>query len=48
VKSFEIYKREALKNPRIRAEYEKLAPEFAVARALIGARIGRKLTIGLN
>jgi hypothetical protein len=39
VKSFEIYKREALKNPRVRAEYEKLAPEFAAAARLLLRRL---------
>jgi DNA-binding transcriptional regulator YiaG len=46
MKSFETYKRKALKNPSIRAEYEKLAPEFAVARTLIAARMSAKLTQG--
>jgi DNA-binding transcriptional regulator YiaG len=44
VRSFEAYKRKALKNPTIRAEYDRLAPEFAVARSLIAARLSAKLT----
>ena len=46
MRSFEAYKRKALKKPGIRAEYEKLAPEFAVARTLIAARTEAKLTQG--
>ena len=44
MKSFRPYKRKALKNPRIKAAYDRLAPEFALARALIGARAKAKLT----
>ena len=44
MKSFEPYRRVALKKPGIRAEYERLAPEFAVARSLIAARMRAKLT----
>ena len=46
MRSFETYKRKALANPRIRAEFERLAPEFAVARVLIAARMTAKLTQG--
>jgi DNA-binding XRE family transcriptional regulator len=46
VKSFEAYKRNALKKPAIRKEYERLAPEFALARTLIAARVSAKLTQG--
>jgi DNA-binding transcriptional regulator YiaG len=46
VRSFEAYKRKALKKPAIRAEYERLAPEFAVAKVLIAARTAAKLTQG--
>jgi len=46
MKSFEAYKKKALRKPAIRAEYEKLAPEFAVARTLIAARMAAKMTQG--
>jgi ribosome-binding protein aMBF1 (putative translation factor) len=46
VRSFENYKRKALKKPAIRTEYERLAPEFAVAKVLIAARMAAKLTQG--
>jgi len=44
VNSFESYQRRALKKPGIRAEYDRLAHEFAVARTLIAARMAAKLT----
>ena len=46
MRSFETYKRKALAKPGIREEYEKLAPEFAVARVLIAARLDAKMTQG--
>lgn len=46
LKDFETYKRSALKKPGLRAENEKLAPEFAVARTLIAAGMAAKLTQG--
>lgn len=33
-----------MKNPRFRAEYEKLNPEFALARQVIELRIKNKMT----
>lgn len=36
--------REWMKNPKYRLEYEKLEPEFAIASAIIDARIKRKIT----
>lgn len=44
MRSFESYKRKALKKPAIRAEYDRLAPEFALAKVLISARMAAKLT----
>lgn len=41
---FTAWKRNALKNPHLKAEYDKLRPEFAVIRAVIEARIKRGLT----
>ncbi len=35
---------EWMKNPKYRREYEKLEPEFQIARAIIDARINKKLT----
>lgn len=32
---FEVWKKEALKDPEFKAEYDKLQPEFAVIRARI-------------
>ena len=32
---FEIWEKEALKDPKFRAEYDKLQPEFALIRARI-------------
>ena len=41
---FTIWKKEALKNHKIRAEYDKLKPEYALISAIIGARSKKKLT----
>lgn len=41
---FEIWEKEALKDPKLKAEYDRLEPEFAVIRAMIEARIKRNLT----
>lgn len=41
---FQVWKREALKNPKVKAEYIRLQPEFAVIRAMIEARIKRGFT----
>lgn len=41
---FEIWKREALKNPKIKAEYDKQQPEFAVIEAVLKARREKGLT----
>ena len=37
-------KKEWMKDPAFKNEYEALAPEFAVAKALIGARVKAGLT----
>ena len=44
MRSFEGFKREMLKNPAIKKEYDALEPEFALARELIGARSKAKLS----
>jgi len=36
--------REWMKNPKYRRAYEELEPEFQIARALIDARIKKKMT----
>jgi len=36
--------REWMKDPKYRREYEKLEPEFQIARALIDARVKKKMT----
>lgn len=41
---FEDLKREWMKNPEFRMEYDKLEPEFQIARQIIGARIKRKMS----
>ncbi len=37
---------EWMKDPEFRREYEKLEPEFQIARQIIGARLKRKMTQG--
>lgn len=41
---FNDYKREALKNPKVKAEYNRLQPEFTLINALIEARKDKGLT----
>lgn len=41
---FSAWKKQALKKPEFRAEYDKLQPEFALIRAVIEARIKKGLT----
>lgn len=42
--SFDKFKEESLKNPKIKAEYDRQQPEFAVIDALIKSRIKNNLT----
>ncbi len=44
MKSLESFKKNALKNPAVRAEYQRLAAEFALAQELVGARAGATLS----
>lgn len=37
-------KAELMKDPGFRREYEKLGPEFQIARQIIGARIKKKMS----
>jgi len=42
---FEQYKKEVfLKDPEVKAEYDKLQPEFAVMEAILRARLKRGIT----
>ena len=41
---FDIWEKEALKDPKLKAEYDRLEPEFAVIHAMIDARIRKDLT----
>ena len=42
--SFDELHKKWMKNPKYRYEYEKLAPEFEIASAIIDARIKRKIS----
>ena len=41
---FDEFFKESLKDPKIKAEYDRLQPEFAVIRALIEARKNKDFT----
>ena len=41
---FEKLKARLLANPRVKAEYEALAPDFEIATALLRARLRAKLS----
>lgn len=41
---FEVWEKEALKDPKFKTEYDKLQPEFALIRAVIDARLKKGLT----
>ncbi len=41
---FEIWEKEALKDPELKAEYDKLQPEFAMIQAVIDARVKKGVT----
>ncbi len=42
--SFDDFKREVLKDPVIKAEYDRLEPEFAIIQAVIDARMKKGIT----
>jgi DNA-binding XRE family transcriptional regulator len=44
VRSFDAFKKRMLKNPKVKAEYDALEEEFALASELIGARARAKLS----
>jgi len=39
---FEVWEKEVLKDPKLRAEYNKLQPQFAIIRARIENRLTQK------
>ncbi len=41
---FTTFKKQALKNPKIKAEYERLQPEFALINEVLRARSERGIT----
>lgn len=41
---FEIWEKEALKDPELRAEYDKLQSEFAMIQAVIDIRVKKGVT----
>lgn len=41
---FEVWEKEALKDPALKAEYDKLQPEFAIIQAMIDARRRKGVT----
>ena len=41
---FTTFKKQALKNPKIRAEYERLQPEFALINEVLRARSEKGIT----
>lgn len=43
-RNFDGFLKESLKNSKIKSEYGKLQPEFAVIRAVIDARIKKGIT----
>lgn len=46
MRSFEAFKKKMLKDPAVKAEYDRLEPEFALVRELLSARTKAKLTQG--
>jgi DNA-binding XRE family transcriptional regulator len=43
-KSYKEYKRDALKDPELKAAYDALEPEFRIAESMIKARVAKNLT----
>ena len=43
-RDFNDFLKESLKDPKIKAEYDKLQPEFAMIQAVIDARVKRGVT----
>lgn len=41
---FDVWKEQALKDPNLKAEYDRQQPEFAVIKAIIEARVRKGVT----
>lgn len=44
MKTYSNFKKELLKNKKLRKEYDKLAPEFAIAQTIIEKRLEKGLS----
>jgi len=44
MKSYEQFKKESLRDPELKKEYDRLAPEFALIRKMIQKRINNEMT----
>jgi ribosome-binding protein aMBF1 (putative translation factor) len=42
--SYNEYKEKALKNPKVKEEYDALQPEYDIIQAMINARINQNMT----
>lgn len=42
--NYRDYKEQALKNPKVKAEYEALQPEYDIIQAMIDARVAQNIT----
>lgn len=42
--NYEDYKRRALQNPEVKAEYDKLQPEYDIIQSMINARVQQNMT----
>jgi ribosome-binding protein aMBF1 (putative translation factor) len=42
--SFSEFKKEALKDPEVKAEYDRLGPEYEIINALIKKRLSKKIS----
>ena len=41
---FTTFKKQALKDPKVKVEYEKLQPEYALIKEIIKSRVNKKMT----
>ena len=39
---FSVWKKEVLKDPELKAEYDRLQPEYAVIQAILDARVKKE------
>ena len=42
--SYKYYKKRALQNPKVKAEYDALQPEYDIIQAMIDARVQQNMT----